>query len=210
MPIQIYNGGWGGCGYLDDAFQNYPTRTFADIFPSYEVFRTYQLEDEVPVTDIFANEMTDANLRKLYYLLFAKYGNSHIKLSDENQFVINVFGVIEQFGPTWQKKLSIQKELRDLSIDDARLSEIIANHAYHPSTPPGTDDYGALNKIDTQNRTGRKRDKLSTYGMVLALLEDDFTNRFIERFGFLFITIIEGSGPLWYATETPNIPVEDN
>lgn len=194
----------------NDYFGNYITRTFLDIFPSFEEFQNATLDEGVSAKDAFSPDISDANLRLTYYLLAARYGASHTAFTDENMFKLNVFSLIHQFGPIWQKKLTIQKELRDTDVESLRLSETINNHAYHPSTPPATNDYGALNKIDAQNSTGYKQSKLSTYGMVLGLLDEDITEDYISRFKFLFIKVIEPDYPLWFVTENENIPLEDN
>lgn len=90
----------------DSYYGSYRTRTFADIFESADKFiETYQ---ECAIPQLLPTTSTDGfDLTTLYYLLYAMYGNSHIVFSDENQFIYNVFSLIYQHGPVWQKKMQI-------------------------------------------------------------------------------------------------------
>ena len=64
----------------NNLYKTYLTRYFADIFPSAEDFLTEFKESSIPVS------ITDTNAQTLYYLLYSKYGNSHIAHSHETQF----------------------------------------------------------------------------------------------------------------------------
>lgn len=58
------------------------------------------------------------NAATLYYLLYARYGNTPIANYDINQWKYKMFSVIFQYGPTWEKRLSVQKTLRDMQLSD--------------------------------------------------------------------------------------------
>lgn len=63
-------------------YGNYRTRKFTDIFPDVSTFvASYNLGITNPSYTI-----TEAQAEFVYYLLYSKYGNSHIASSDENQF----------------------------------------------------------------------------------------------------------------------------
>lgn len=143
------------------------------------------------------------NITLVYYLLAARYGNSVIASSDENRFSYQLFSIMFQYGPTWAKELSIQKELRDLSIEEfQRGSTSIANHAENPSTQPSDD---ILNFINSQNVSKVLRSKADGYALLISLLKDDVTEKFISKFSKLFLTVVEPEAPLWYKTY-PNDP----
>ena len=75
------------------------TITFSQVWDKYSKFKTDY--DASPFTGIITNN----NLEILYYLLYAKYGNSPIANFDETQFKYKLFSLIFQYGPNWEKEL---------------------------------------------------------------------------------------------------------
>ena len=121
------------------------TKTFTEVYDSWEDFLT----DSGTIFDL---NITESNLKTLYYLLYARYGNNFITNWDENQFKAKLWGLIWQYGPTWEKRLDIQDKLRE--IGDEQLLEgakAIYNHAYNPSTNPSTQTLEELTYINDQN-----------------------------------------------------------
>ena len=179
-------------------YGNYRTRTFCDIWGDVTSFVTAYKESALN------GAITDESLNVLYYLLYASYGNSHIASSDENQFKYKVYSIIYKYGPTWESRLKIQNELRDLIGSPELLtgSVNIYNHSFNPSTAPSTATLDELETIDDQNVSKRKRSKLDAYGMLYEMLVSDVTSEFIKKFSGCFLRIVEPELPLWY--------VEDN
>lgn len=70
--------------------------------------------------------ITDQNATTLYYLLYARYGNTPIANFDENQFKYKIFSVIFQYGPTWEKRLEVQGLLRQMSLEDMTIEAVTA------------------------------------------------------------------------------------
>ena len=184
-------------------YGGYRTRTLADIFPDEETF--FETWDSSP----FANHygfLDEGKLNLIYYLLYARYGNSHIAYTDENQFTYSLLSTIFQYAPTWEKRLSIQDELRNLSIDElTKGGKAIYNHAYNPNTAPSTSTLEELLTINDQNTTNYKKSKMEGYAELLNLLETDVTGEFIDKFKKLFIVVTAPDYPLYYTTE-----VEEN
>ena len=177
-------------------FGNFITRKFTDIFPDVNTFVSEYKNNGIP------NLITDASASTLYYLLYARYGNSHIVNNDENQFKYKMFSIIFQYGPTWEKRLDIQNKLRNLTEDELMYgTKAIYNTANNPGTEPSTGSLEELPYINSQNTTGYKKSKMDAYANLLALLDTDVTEDFIKKFGKLFITILEPREPLYYATE---------
>lgn len=173
------------------------TRTFANIFPSLDDFLNEITSSEITIE--FQNEGT---LKTLYYLLYARYGNSHISYSDENQFKYALYSIIFMYAPTWEKRLEIQKKLRLLSDNELMLGgKAIYNKAYNPGTPPSTDTLEELTTINEQNTTNYKKSKLEGWSLLISLLETDVTEYFISRFKKLFIKVAATGIPLLYETE---------
>ncbi len=178
LPCNSYYGG-------------YRTRTFANIFPSAEEFNN--AITEMP----FDKETIDLNL--VYYLLYARYGNSNIAFSDENQFKFSVGSIIFQYGLTWTKRLDVQKKLRALS--DAELltgGKAIYNHSFNPSTEPSTNTLDELLTVNDQNTTNYKKSKMEAYAYLMELLETDVTEEFIGKFKKLFLSVVAPDYPLLY------------
>ena len=103
--------------------------------------------------------ITSQNATTLYYLLYAKYGNNPIANYDETQFKYKVFSTIFQYGPTWEKRLSVQNTLRNLQIadllDDGSSSELFSHEGSNGITKSGTGrqvkDSAATTNVDHDN-----------------------------------------------------------
>lgn len=176
-------------------YGNFRTRTLSNIFTTLESFKEDYISCGIPVT------LSDDNLTTLYYLLYARYGNSNIASSDENQFKYKLFSTIFMYGPAWQKRLDIQQKLVNLSDEEiVKGTTAIYNSALNPSTQPSTQTLEELNYINSQNTTKYKKSKIEGYATLYSLIETDVTEEFISKFKKLFITIVEPELPLWYRT----------
>ena len=189
-------------------YQVFRTRTFADIFTPDEDDKEAGRTESV---DVFLNVynhigitpiIKQATATNLFYLLYANYGNSHIASSDETQFLYRLFSIIFMYGPTWEKRLDIQANLRALTEADLlQGAKQIINHAYNPGTEPSTGDLEELEAINEQNTNNYKRSKLDAYGALWDLLSLDVTKAFLDKFKDLFIKVIASGKPLLYVTE---------
>lgn len=145
------------------------------------------------------------NATTLYYLLYAKFGNSHIASSDENQFKYKLAQIIFSYGPTWEKRLELQNRLRGLTEAELKLSsQTILNHAYNPSTDPVNDTRQIMDKLDQQNVRYTDRGVLDGYERLLMLLDTDVTDEFLRKFSRLFIKFVYPGGHLYYESEAEN------
>ena len=180
-------------------YGNFRTRTFSEIYPSALSFKEGYMESGITPT------ITVANAETLYYLLYARYGNSNIASSDENQFKYKVYSTIFMYGPAWQKRLEIQTKIMSLTEDDiTKGSTAIHNEALNPGTSPSSQTLEELSYINSQNTTKYKKSKLEGYSALYSLIETDVTEAFIGKFKKLFITIVEPTEPLWYTEDTNN------
>lgn len=177
-------------------FGNFITRKFTDIYPQVEIFMEDYKNCGIPST------ITDANATTLYYLLYARYGNSHIVNTDENQFTYKLFSTIFMYGPTWEKRLEVQNKLRQLSDEDLRLgTKQINNHAFNPSNTPSTGTLEELDYINEQGTLNYKKGKVDAYIWLMDALKTDVTKSFIDKFNELFLAIVVPNKPLWYVTD---------
>lgn len=173
----------------------YSTKLFTNIWVNEEDF----------ISDVKSsplNLLSDSSLSVLFYLLYAKYGNSPIANNDENQFKFKVYSVIYQYGPTWEKRVEIQKKIRELNEEEIRVgNKAIYNRALNPSTDPSTCTLDEILTINEQNTQGIKRSKLEGYSLLLDLLETDVTGEFISKFSICFKQFVMPEHPILYESE---------
>ena len=174
-------------------YGSFRTRTFTEIYTDYETFKA-DFEET-----IFSGCISDTSLQILYYQLYAAYGNSNIANADENQFKYKLYAIIYNYGPSWEKKLDIQKKLRELTDDELVTgAKEIYNHSYNPSNEPSTGTLDELDTINEQNTSNRKRSKIDAYAMLYELIVSDVTTSFIKKFEKLFLIIVEPEERLLY------------
>ena len=182
--------------YCGSLYGSYRQKKFTDVYDSVEKFLTDYNGVGLPTT------ISQGSAQTLYYLLYGRYGNDVIASSDINRFKYRLFGIIFQYGPTWEKRLEIQEKLRGLSEDEILTgSRQIYNNAQNPSTEPSTDTTDELQYINEQNVTKNRRGKLDAYAMLMELLRSDVTNELLTKFKTLFLTVIEPEEPLYYVSE---------
>lgn len=179
-------------------FGSYDTRKFTDVFPSVDEFINGYNDSDLP----FNGSMSNDKLTLLFYLLYARYGNSHWANYDETQSKIKLYSIIYINGPTWAKREEIQKSLRNLSEDDIILgAKAIYNHSFNPGTEPSTSTLEELTTINDQNTSTMKRSKLDAYANLWELLKVDVTSTFLDKFKVCFLSIVEPQRDLYYITE---------
>ena len=179
----------------NNIYGTFRSRTFSNVFPDFNTFNS-----ELNST-VFIGALTSTNIEKLYYLLYANYGNSHIASSDENRFKYNLFSIIWQYGPTWEKKLEVQQSLRNLSLDELKTGSYqITIHGENDQTQVADEDH--IEYVGSQNKTKQKRSTLEAYANLLMVLESDVTKAFLDKFKKLFLTIVAPEIPILYETDT--------
>ena len=189
-------------------YGSYRTRTFAEIFPSSNDF-TNALAG-TPFAAIAADFTGKTSLEVVFALLYARFGNSHISFSDENQFRYNIFSTLYSYGPTWAKRAKVQEELRGLTPEQMREGAFaIYNSAANPNTQPSTETLTELPFINNQNTTRHKKGAMDGYALLLSLLDDDITKDFTDKFKRFFIQVIAPDAPLLYATYPNTTETED-
>ena len=177
-------------------YGNFRTRTFQDIFPNIDKFLESFNNIGIP------KKISDESATTLYYLLYGKYGNSHIASSDENKAKYRIFSIIFMYGPTWEKRLEVQEAIRNLTEDELRQgSRAIYNHSFNPSSAPSTQSTEELPTVNDQNTTNYKKSKADAYLMLWDLLKTDVTESFLYQFSKVFLKIVEPELPLWYITD---------
>ena len=144
--------------------------------------------------------MTDDNIKLLYFLILAKYGDTQIVSQEEELFDNKLWSIVFQYGSFWQKEMDIQKEARALDLTQFDTygnlnplyagSKAIYNHSYNPSSTPSTDDTNELPTIDDQNTTKYVKSKAEGLSTLEELLKRDVTDAFLQRFRVLFKKVL--------------------
>lgn len=171
----------GGTNYGNLNGGNHRMPVFTDIYPNVDTFLKQYKSIGIPMS------ITEESANVLYFLLYSRYGNEYISSSDRNRFEYNLFSIIWQYGPTWEKRVEIQKKFREMSEDELlKGSTQIYNTADNPGTAPTTSTLEELQYINHQNTTKSIRSKLDAYGMLESMLEKDVTGEFLNKFKKLF------------------------
>ena len=174
----------------------YNTLLFTDVWDEAGKFvKDYQISG-IPTT------ISTDNVKTLYYLLYARYGNTPISAMDEYQWKTRVFSIIFQYGPTWEKKLEIQKAVRTLTINDLKKgATTIYNKALNPASAPSDQTLDEINYINEQNVSKVQKNDSQAYAEWMSLLEEDVTGYFLRKFDGCFKKIVRPEKTLEYVTE---------
>lgn len=181
----------------NELIPQYSTVLFTDVWESVNDFAYDYQHVGIPVTINVATSATT-----LYYLLYARYGNTPIANNDITQFKYKIFSIVYQYGPTWEKRLDIQKKLRDLTDADILSGpKAIYNNALNPSTSPSTGSLDELTYINSQNTTNYKKSKMDAYMQLWDLLKTDITEEFLAQFRKCFKQFVAPERPLIYISD---------
>lgn len=173
------------------------TKTFAQIYPELEYFEA----DFEELEGFFLDNVDFADLGAIYMLLYSKYGNNPISNLDENQFKVKLFSIIATHGPVWIKRINLQKEIRNITLEDATKGSIaIHNHATNDSTLPNDGAVTELNFVDNQNVSKYKRSKIEAANILWESIKGDVTEDFIRKFRYLFKSIVRAEHTEIYTT----------
>ena len=186
--------------YSGSLYGTYRTKKFSDTWKNVDEFlEDYQhigIPQTIPIT---ASDNTEASATTLFYLLYARYGNETWGPDDPERRKWNLFSIIWQYGPSWQKDLEIQRKLRSLSDDELQSGSFqVSNVADNPSTDPSTDSSELLKFVKAQQTNRFKKGKLEAYALLDSMLKKDVTESFLGKFKKLFKTIVEPEDLLLY------------
>lgn len=187
--------------YNETFYNRFRTRTFIEIFPNVEEFKMAYSESTL-------GDIKDSSLQKLYFLMLGRYGSSHISYASEDLFVAALCGIIFEYGPSWEKRLELQKQIRELE-DYTEGSRALYNHSYNPSTAPSTLTDQILETIDDQNVTKYKKAPLEGLSLAYSTIVTDVTESFLGKFRRLFVRVLATGAPLLYETYTDEYTQED-
>lgn len=192
----------------DVEYGNFRNYKFSDMFPNLDAFLNGNKDSFGDPISLGYNEveipkkLTGESVTTLYYLLYGRYGGSTITGDDQYQWCYQLFSLIFMYGPTWERRLQLQDEIRAMTIEDATRGAVsINNQSLNPSEAPVTDSDAILKTINTQIVNKYNKSKVEGYQYLIDLLETDVTKIFLDRFKVLFLKIVAPQEPLWYETE---------
>lgn len=198
----------------DIEYGNFRNYTFSDMYPTLDAFLNGYKDSFGDFISLGYNnveipkKLTEENIKTLYYLLYGQYGGSTITGDDQFQWCYQLWSTVFMYGPTWEKRLKIQDEIRAMTIDEAIKGSVsINNQSLNPSEAPVADSDDILKTINTQTVNKFNKSKVEGYQYLIDLLETDVTKMFLDKFKVLFLKIVAPQEPLWYTTE---ITQEDN
>lgn len=177
---------------------DYCNPSFGEVFKSAEGWLEAYNTNGIPTT------ISDESATTLFYLLYAKYGNTPIKMADPNLFAYKCFQIIFQYAPTWEKRLEVQKAIRELSLTDGELfqgGKAIYNHAMHDGSTTPTRPLTELGYIDSQNTTNYKKSKTEGLALMDSLLATDVTEELLSKFRPLFSQWLRPDSVPYFYTE---------
>lgn len=191
----------GGCDIYNPACGYggvYNNRFFSDIFPTVDLFLQSYLDSGLAVE---SNKISDEYTKVLYWLLMARYRNEVPASSDENRFKADLFGIMFEYGPTWETRIKAQSKIRDLLTSDELFdsSTAIFNTSLNPSTKP-TEAFEPLKTINQQNANKWKKNKLEGYAALMDVMKTDVSEQFLDKFDRLFREFMLPDGNLIYKT----------
>ena len=127
---------------MNKMIPQYDTKLMTEVWSDASGFLTDYQNVGIPTT------ISNQNATTLYYLLYARYGNTPIANYDENQWKYKMFSIIFQYGPTWEKRLDIQTTLRGLQISD-----LIDNGSYRALSSQSGSETSSKTGSDNNTRT---------------------------------------------------------
>ena len=147
----------------------YDTNLFCEIWDSSDKFLADYNNTGTEFTNQVPPVISQQNALMTYLLLFSRYGNNPIANYDVTQFKNKIFTIIWQYGPAWEKRLEMQEDIRNLTLQEitqgtktdwssegtqsqnnSGTDTTINNHAFNPSTAPTTQSTNELDYIDQQ------------------------------------------------------------
>lgn len=152
------------------------------------------------IQNSFAKDcLSDTNAMILSNLLFAAHANDAIANSSVDQFKLKLFSIVFKNGANWAKKLEVQKKVHELSDDELIVGQRqISNRANNVGLNGTKAELEELEQVDDQSSTTIRRSKVEAYSSLLAMLDDDFTDEFIDRFKPLFNPFSMPQNPILY------------
>lgn len=175
---------------------NEPIRKrFIDAFPLFKRIK----EDDVTNyfwetwenSPFFTEDLTEEDLRKIYFHLLAKYYNWHYIYADDLGISLNTMHIIEEFYPNCKERLNLVEQMRSLTLDEFKKSGIhIDSSGANPKTK--TEMNELIDLVDSQQASFQLKSTEQTLKAKFMALYDGVMDQFVDRFKPLFVKLYSG------------------
>lgn len=147
------------------------------------------------------DDMTDDYITKTYWLLAARFGDQAISgYTDEGRWKLRLFQCLNQYGPVWEKKSELQKQIRALTLDQLKeTGKVINNSALNPNNEPTTEE---LNFISAQSTSKSTMSNIDALNLQYVALDDDLDKVYTDHFKPLFSKFLLPDSPLYLYKDT--------
>lgn len=158
---------------------------FKNIFPTYEDFTTFITEQEITTPT-----GAESYLKRVYSILFRNFANSTIKFSTVNDFKGCFANTLDEWLLPYNIQIGKINDILNMSVEDImRVGEVLDSVSNTPNEF-GVSASSQLNYISAQNVRVAKGDKLYRYLDLLSKLPSYRVGDFIDRFRWLFKSIV--------------------
>lgn len=181
---------------MDDLMtKTYLTRTYSEIYPELSFFQTD--------FDKFCNvELSEEEQEELWLLIMSKYGDSHVRFTNETLFALRLFKEVNCYWPMVQAIRRDQKRLREATNEDFQKGgEMTTNTGAHNTSDLKTNADSGSVQLNAQNVTNTKRNELGVIIDRQLAYRADEEDRFLDGLKPLFIQILQAQRDLLYVTE---------
>lgn len=183
---------------------NHPiSKRFIDAFPK---FKREEGEDVDYFWETWQNspflmqELTEDDLKEVYNHLLAEYYNWHFIYLDDFGISLNVMHIIHDYYPNTKERLSLVKQIREMSVDEFSKSGInIQSAGANPKIQTQMSEL--IDLVDSQNASFQLKSKEQTLKAKFMSLYDDVMKDFIDRFKPLFVKLYSGVNSYIYCNE---------
>ena len=185
----------------------YNTKIFTEIYPDFASFK-HDFDEEFGQ---YAKDcISETSLKTLYWMLYSRYASNPIVNYSVINFRSKIVSITYQKGPTWERKLALQKTLRELSDADLLSgARTIFNMAAHDSSEPSTLSTEETTFIDSQNVSKQMRSKLDAYSYLQDILKTDVSEDFIRAYKDLFSKFVSPTVQWIYENEIEETDEEE-
>lgn len=168
-------------------------KTFLDVYSNIDEF----YHDFDTAFSVFKpSDMTTEYITKTYWLIVSRFGDQAILgYNDEARWKLKLFSLINQYGPTWEKRSEIQKNIRALTLDELKeTGKTIYNTALNPNNKPTVDE---LPYVSQQNTNKITLNAIDAYTSQAVQLDDGLDTYYLDHFKELFSKFLLPDRPLY-------------
>lgn len=184
---------------MNEKLYGHYSPTFSSVYGSFEVFKDktgeFMTGDDAP----FNLEITESQLRQVYFTLLAEYVDTPIALISPVQFNLRICQIISLYAKLYFDNLEIVRTATDYALDEFMSAgkTIVSSAANNDSTPIlGEDTILEYTSAQQVARGVRSRD--DALKAKRTFLRDEFTKNFYNRFKGLFRTFGVYTVPYFY------------